>query len=151
MSISEDKFNGGAKETEIAGAQVMLNFELGRVKVLKPTTQSVQVFLPNAQLTPWIKGGIVYDISNVGSYSLFLFNWEGDYTGIEIGPNQRGGVSLGNTSPEQGDLWRCNPTPILSGTTTTSTTSTTSSTTTPTTTATTPDNVGDDSGIELDR
>ena len=137
MTISETKFNGGSNEFDIA-EDIMLNFELGRVKVIRPTSKSQRVYLPNAQLTPWIVGGVVYDIINVGSYSLFLFDWQGNYTGIEIAPNQRGGVSLGNTSEEQGDAWRCNCRDLLSGTTTTSTTSTTSTTTTPTTTSTTP-------------
>lgn len=136
MTITEDKFNGAAVETDITD-DIMLNLDLGRLKVLRPTLKGQRVYLQNAQLTPWIAGGVVYDIMNIGSYSLFIFDWEGNFTGIEIAPNQRGGISLGNTSPEQGDAWRCNCRDILSGTTTTSTTSTTSSTTTPTTTSST--------------
>lgn len=136
MAISEAKFNGGSNEFDIS-EDIMLNFDLGRLKVITPTTKAQRVYLPNAQLTPWIEGGVVYDVINLGSYSIFVFDWEGNYTGIEIGPNQRGGISLGNTDPTQGDAWRCNCRDLLSVTTTTSTTSTTSTTTTPTTTSTT--------------
>lgn len=136
MTITEEKFNGGSVEFDIS-EDVFLNFDLGRLKVITPTLKAQRVYLQNAQLHPWIVGGVVYDIINLGSYSVFVFDWQGNYTGIEIGPNQRGGISLGNTDEEQGDAWRCNCRDLLSVTTTTSTTSTTSTTTTPTTTSTT--------------
>lgn len=136
--LTEEKFNGGAIEASVSGASVMLDFTLGRMKVLTPTDQSVAAYLKNAQLTPWIVGSKPYTIINVGSYTIFIFDWTGNYTGIEIAPNQVGEISLANSSAEQGDLWRCRCRDLLSGTTTTSTTSTTSTTTTPTTTSTTP-------------
>lgn len=137
MSITQEKFNGGSIEEDVSASSIMLDFTLGRLKILRPTDKALVVYLKNAQLTPWAAGGIVYDIVNIGSYSIFVFDWQGNYTGIVIGPNQRGGISLANTSAEQGDLWRCNCTDLISGTTATSTTSTTSSTTTPPTTSTT--------------
>ena len=134
MTISETKFNGGSVEVPDDDTAVFLNFALGRLKVMEPNTQDVTVYLPNAQLTPWIVGGVVMTIVNYGAFTLFLNKWNGDSTGIIIPPNQVGGISLGSTSESGGDTWRCNCRDILSATTTPVTTSTTTTTTTTSTT-----------------
>ena len=149
MAISESKFNGGAIEETITDSQIFINFDLGRVKVLEPNTDDVEVFLPNAQLTPWIVGGIVYEIINTGSKTLFLNKWNGDSTGISIGPNKVGSVSLGATTEDGGDVWRCVIRDIQSSTTTPVTTTTTTTTTTSSTTQPpiTSSSVGGDGGF----
>lgn len=134
MSISEEKFNGGSIEEVITDSQIFINFDISRVKVLEPHTDDVEVFLPNAQLTPWIEGGIVFEIINIGSKTLFLNKWNGDSTGISIGPNKVGSVSLGATTADGSDVWRCVIRDIQSSTTTPVTTTTTTTTTTSSTT-----------------